>query len=224
VSNTNDLLFLLTRQACPLRAPLRHFAIVLAQLADWRTGRGIAGQVALAGAVGCDTRTVRRLKRELAAATDSPVTVTWRHRSRPDGLNGSDAYTIAPSDTGQRILDSGQLAPRHRTARPTKITSESPQVTPQLSKEGEQKLIPGKEGLAPPRLIEPNELHQRAASRLGADASTELEGWRAHHVKAGTAFASLAHEARSFGGWLKFVTPLKRQKEVKPAEEWEWVD
>lgn len=227
-NNTDSLLAALCDDSCGLRAPLRHFAMVLAQLANWRTGRGIAGQGRLARAIGCNARTVRKLKAELSTTEQSPVVVTWAHRSRPDGLNGSDAYSITLSplgltfrDTGTRGRDTGPAGRGHRPDGPTTITGGSPQGTHTVSTlEKKESSTPGEAGpSAPPQLSDlvPNGLHVKAATAAGYDMAAELGAWRAHHGKKGTTFAEHAHMARSFGGWLKFVAPMRQLRPVAPV-------
>lgn len=80
---------------CTLAPELRHLVMVLAVLANRRTGEGIAGQERIAKAMGVHARTVRRLLAELADAS-SPVTVLRQPRMRRTGRGRtSDAYTLA---------------------------------------------------------------------------------------------------------------------------------
>lgn len=230
-NNTNCILFLATHESCPLPAPLRHFAIVLAQLADWKTGRGIAGQGRLARAMGCGLRTVREHKAKLNAVTDSPVTVTWKHRSRPDGLNGSDSYMILPSDTGRILLDTGSFLQGHRQTSPNNITTGSPQVTPQIKEENESKEAEGlgdpaselagklKQQL-PASALRVNGFHIAAASRVGEPVEELRAEWEKLQQAKRALFQSQQHLQASFGGWLK-----RRQKEEKEkeAEDDGWV-
>ncbi|MBK8994635.1 MAG: hypothetical protein IPM35_02640 [Myxococcales bacterium] len=94
---------------CTLAPELRHLVMVLAVLANRRTGEGIAGQERIAGAMGVTTRTVRRLLAELADA-DAPVAVMRTPRMRRTGRGRtSDAYTLAvQADTGDRLNDDDQ--------------------------------------------------------------------------------------------------------------------
>lgn len=233
----------LVDERCRLPASLRLFCFVLAQLADWRTGRGIAGQGRLARAMGCDGRSIRRYKTALAAASESPVEVTWRHRVRPDGLNGSDAYVIRLSELGASWVDSGQLdrdtghgCPPHRTNGPTNISTGVPQgTTPVAEEENEFKGSPSpsdgpllKESeQGPERALHPNwrytAQHVKTAKRLGVDVDAALASFLAYWLRRPT-------ERRTAQGWAAgFGAHLNRQAPAAPApltpeeqEEAEW--
>lgn len=229
----NDCFQTLTDERCTLRAPLRHLAMVLAQLADWRTGRGIAGQGRIARATGYDARTVRRMKAELQALTVTPVAVTWRHRSRPDGLNGSDSYTVAVTplgrewlDTGHPDRDTGQPGTRHRTFCPTNITLGSPQGYPLDLEKTESSFLEVRP-LATSKLMEraatllpdtwrPNTAHEKSASRLSVDIKmAEASFCRYHRGRPGSERSRQEWDA-TFGGWLKRQAP---RAETTPREK-----
>lgn len=68
--------------------------MVMALLADWRTGVGTASQATIASRVGCTDRHVRQLLSDLAERKDSPVMVTRRRRGAATGRT-SDQYTLS---------------------------------------------------------------------------------------------------------------------------------
>ncbi len=94
---------------CTLAPELRHLIMVLAVLADHRTGEGLSGQERIASAMGYSPRTVRRLLAELADAS-SPVVVMRTPRMRNSGRGRtSDAYTLAlQADTRDRVVADDQ--------------------------------------------------------------------------------------------------------------------
>lgn len=96
---------------CRLAPELRHLIMVLAVLADRRTGEGISGQDRIAAAMGVSPRTVRRLLAELTDA-DSPVIVLRKARMRKSGRGRtSDNYALAVQpDAGDRLVGSDQPA------------------------------------------------------------------------------------------------------------------
>jgi hypothetical protein len=192
----------------------RLLALALAHLADWRTGRGIAGQGRLARAMGVDARTVRRLKRQLAEAVDSPVVVTWAHRQRADGLNGSDIYTITVKDTGQFCRHTGQFCVDTGQIALTSSSQGSSQDHP--SRENNENLILGdapkgapNNELIPVVSWRPLPRHRTAAAKRGVDFDVALASFLAWHA-AGRNAAGLKRRAdwdAAFGGWLKRQRP-----------------
>jgi hypothetical protein len=219
-TNTDNCLRLLTSDSCRLRAPLRHFCLVLAQLANWKTGRGIAGQGRLARAMGVDTRTIKRLKAELQEA-DSPVTVTWAHRSRPDGLNGSDAYLIAPAaevDRGHPVRDRGQLYGGQVTSGHTNITSGSPQGNTTVIES--KNSFSGDRPQASPELMgerarrhllpstwRPNATHVGSAAKLGVELAGAAAGFLGYWQGRAGSERTMQEWDATFGGWLKRQAP-----------------
>lgn len=85
--------------SCTLPPGLRHLIMVLAVLADRRTGRGLASQATIGAALGVSERSARRLLAELGRRCDSPVLVSRRPRMRRDGRGRtSDAYQLSLAD------------------------------------------------------------------------------------------------------------------------------
>jgi hypothetical protein len=84
-----------------LRPELRHLLMVMAVLADRRTGAGRSSQATIATAMGRSERHVRRLLAELELDQNSPVEVTRRYRSRSNGRGrSSDEYVLRVRSTG----------------------------------------------------------------------------------------------------------------------------
>jgi hypothetical protein len=79
--------------ASSLDRETRHLLMVMALLADWRSGVGTASQATIARAVGCTDRHVRKLFSDLEGK-DSPVMVTRRRRGAATGRT-SDQYTLS---------------------------------------------------------------------------------------------------------------------------------
>ena len=213
-----------------LPAPLRHFLLTLAQLADWRTGSGYAGQGRLARAMGCDVRSVKRYKSQLATCVTSPVTVTWSHRNRADGFNGSDRYQLSVSPSAAQVTDlQAEVTDcqAQGTICHTNITIGSPQVTPQDKKENENKMalgLPGQANNLGASDLRINGFHVAGAKRCGADVEELRAEWQKAHQQRQTLFASQQHLQASFGGWLKRKALEAEKEALAPAEdEWEEV-
>lgn len=79
-----------------LPADLRHLLMVMALLADGRTGIGTASQATIAGCMGCTDRHVRSLLARLSATEGSPVTLDRRRRGVSRGRL-SDEYRLVLS-------------------------------------------------------------------------------------------------------------------------------
>lgn len=96
MGNTKLLCLRVQQAVCgsALDADARHLLMVMALLADWRTGVGIASQTTIASALGCSDRHVRKLLSDLAERKDSPVMVTRRRRGAAAGRT-SDQYSLS---------------------------------------------------------------------------------------------------------------------------------
>jgi len=75
---------------------LRYFLMMIAHLADHKTGAGYSSQATIAARMGLCERQVKRYFSDVAALGDAcPVRITRKHRSRADGRGrSSDMYCL----------------------------------------------------------------------------------------------------------------------------------
>jgi len=86
-----------------LPAHLRHLLLTLALLAKSDTGSAHYGQIAIAKAMGCSDKSLRKYFRELEALDrrgKTPVRVVRKHRGTPDGGRTSDEWTLVLAEAG----------------------------------------------------------------------------------------------------------------------------
>jgi hypothetical protein len=85
--------------ACKLTTAQRLFLLVLAHLADFRSGYcRVGAQRRIARKMGVTVARVKQLRREIAELPDCPVAVEWQARSRDDGARDCDSYQLSIRD------------------------------------------------------------------------------------------------------------------------------
>lgn len=118
---------------CKLPRELRHFVMVLAVLANRRTGVGLAGQDRIAEALGVTSkRTVQRLFADLEAHPASPVRVARKPRMRRSGRGrSSDSYqlelVVDQGDSRVALVETDQGDSRVAKVATTKATESDDQ-------------------------------------------------------------------------------------------------
>lgn len=111
--------------ASNLPQDLRHVLMVMAHLADHRTGRGLSSQETIARAMGCGAREVRRKLDRLARIADSPVQVVRRSRPRADGRGRtSDEYHLVLTSNLSEAGPTGRPRPLDDATNRTSTTDQ----------------------------------------------------------------------------------------------------
>ena len=103
-----------------LNRETRHLLMVMALLADGRTGVGTSSQETIAHAMGCSARHIRGLLAAYTARTDTPIILSRRRRGAALGRT-SDEYTLSlrPSQPAQCSASASSSQPEQHSSSDT---------------------------------------------------------------------------------------------------------